>query len=321
MSIFGIYVVWKKSIPFVDQHYQWSIGIYSSVDGLHYIPCEGIRNPVLTLKDVSDIKARFVADPFMVKEGNRWYMFFEMYNASTKKGDIGLAESEDGLHWHYAKRVLEEPFHLSYPFVFKFHDRYYMVPETSSDSSVRLYEAVDFPYRWRFLRTLFHGAPYRDVTLYFHENKWWFFASDLTKTGNILYLYFADSLEGAWEAHPKSPLYVDDWSKGRQGGRIVSVQGKIIRFAQDGYPYYGKRIRTFEIVKLNPHEYEEVEIPDTPVSASLPQERWHRKGIHHIDPHFIGDDHWLACVDGFRYTYFFGRGRRMDLKFKAKGKT
>ena len=86
----------------------------------------------------------FVADPFMIRDSDHWYMFMEVLNWCSNKGEIGLATSEDGLHWDYQQLVLVEPFHLSYPCVFKHSGQYYMVPETRQSDSVRLYRAEPF---------------------------------------------------------------------------------------------------------------------------------------------------------------------------------
>src|SRR5205807_6639247 len=108
----------------------WSIGIYVGDSPFHFLPVAGIENPVLTQLDVSDIPASFIADPFMIQAGDAWYMFFEAKNAMTRKGEIGLAVSKDGLNWSYKQIVLAEPFHLSYPYVFESEGEYYMIPET-----------------------------------------------------------------------------------------------------------------------------------------------------------------------------------------------
>src|SRR5205085_3879170 len=111
-------------------------------------PVPGVINPVLTREDVSDVPAVFVADPFMVRHGRRWFMFFELMNWATWKGEIGLATSDDGLRWHYEEVVLAEPFHLSYPYTFHWEGSVYMVPESQQAGSIRLYRAEDFPGGW-----------------------------------------------------------------------------------------------------------------------------------------------------------------------------
>jgi hypothetical protein len=104
---------------FVRRRCEWSIGIYLGKSHVDLAPPETISNPVLTAKDITDVPADFVADPFMLHENGTWYMFFEVMNARDRKGDIGLATSVDGLKWTYQQIVLSESFHLSYPYVFK----------------------------------------------------------------------------------------------------------------------------------------------------------------------------------------------------------
>ena len=95
----------------IDVNYgPWSIGIYTGLSPFELHDPENISNPVLTGKDVKDIDAKFVADPFMVVEDGRFYMFFEVLNRATSQGDIGYAESDDGRKWEYRKIVIDEPF-------------------------------------------------------------------------------------------------------------------------------------------------------------------------------------------------------------------
>src|SRR5262249_57949194 len=112
----------------------------------------------LTGEAVPDVPAGFLADPFMVRSGGGWHMFLEVMNGRTGRGEIGLAVSPDGLNWKYRQVVLTEPFHLSYPYVFEWRGTHYMVPETYQAGEVRLYEATDFPSRWRRGGTLVRGA-------------------------------------------------------------------------------------------------------------------------------------------------------------------
>ena len=75
----------------------WSIGILTGETPFDLRPINGVENPVISARDVSDIDAEFVADPFMIKVEKTWHMFFEVMNARTGKGEIGWATSEDGL--------------------------------------------------------------------------------------------------------------------------------------------------------------------------------------------------------------------------------
>src|SRR5262249_55013165 len=126
----------------------WSIGIYQGKSPLTLAPALEINNPVLTHDSVSDAPAMFVADPFMLQAQGMWYMFFEVMNVQTGKGEIGLATSVNALRWRYQQIVLREPFHLSYPYVFQLENDYYMIPESYQANSIRLYKAVEFPTQW-----------------------------------------------------------------------------------------------------------------------------------------------------------------------------
>ena len=74
-------------------------------------------SPVLTREDVSDVRAMFVADPFLLRLGDRWHMFFEVYNFDADCGQIAWATSKNGFAWSYQEVVLGESLHLSYPYV------------------------------------------------------------------------------------------------------------------------------------------------------------------------------------------------------------
>ena len=61
----------------------------------------------------------------------------------SDKGSIGVSvhdERHDA--WHFRSIVLDEPFHLSYPYVFDHESETYMIPEAKGSNSVRLYRAT-----------------------------------------------------------------------------------------------------------------------------------------------------------------------------------
>jgi len=54
----------------------WSIAMYAGPSPLRLTAAPGAANPVISAADVTDVFARFVADPFMVKVDGLWHMFF-----------------------------------------------------------------------------------------------------------------------------------------------------------------------------------------------------------------------------------------------------
>lgn len=294
-----------RGIPFVGRLNRWSIGLYAGDSPLHLRAQPGITNPVLSYKDVTDAPAVFVADPFMVREESTWYMFFEVMNARTKQGDIGLAQSSDGLSWAYQKIVLDEPFHLSYPQVFAWKGSYYMIPETHQASAVRIYKAEKFPEEWTFVATLLEGSPFTDPTVFRAKEKWWLFST--TPPSDTLRLFVADDLLGPWSEHPESPVVRGDAHQARPAGRVVVAGDSLLRFAQDDLPVYGHQVRAFEILELTPAHYQEREVGGGPILKGSGS-GWNAERMHHTDPHPMGDGRWVACVDGSRRVLVFGLG-------------
>ena len=106
--IAGMLVGRSRGIPFVKKERNvWSIGIYMGDSPFSLSSPGRIKNPVLTNEDVTDIHAKFVADPFMLEKDSIWYMFFEVMNKKTAHGDIVLAKSVDGFQWDYQKIILD----------------------------------------------------------------------------------------------------------------------------------------------------------------------------------------------------------------------
>lgn len=59
-----------------------------------------------------------------------------------------VEESTDGgASWRYLGLALDEPWHLSYPFVFTWRNSTYLLPEGAASGTLRLYSAVDYPLK------------------------------------------------------------------------------------------------------------------------------------------------------------------------------
>jgi hypothetical protein len=275
---------------------RWAIGLYRGPSPLHLAPAGGVANPVLTAADVTDLAADFVADPFLVRGGGRWSLFFEAMPLGTGPGVIGLAESADGLGWEYRSVVLREPFHLSYPHVFSWRGEYYMTPETLGAREARLYRAARFPDRWEPVGALVTGQ-HADPTLLRLDETWWLFTCAPPYRHATLRLYYADELTGPWTEHPRSPIVAEDPRSARPAGRVVAWDGALLRFAQDCVPYYGFQVRAFRITRLTREDYrEEVASPD-PVLAPG-RDPWAGGGMHHVDAQRWPGGGWVAAVDG-----------------------
>jgi hypothetical protein len=269
--------------------------MYAGESPLRIAPAPGASVPVLSAEHVTDVPARFVADPFMVRVDGLWHMFFEVLNNQPNKGEIGRATSRDGIKWQYERIVLQEPFHLSYPYVFQWKDDFYMTPETLGANAARLYRAARFPDEWTYVKDLVPGQ-HADPSIFFFDKKWWLFTCPNPYKHDTLSLYSAADPASNWTEHPSSPLISGDKSMARPAGRVLHYDGKLVRFTQDCYPTYGRQVRAFEITELTTTTYKEHEAADSPV-LSPGSSGWNASGMHHVDAHRV-EGSWLACVDG-----------------------
>jgi hypothetical protein len=274
----------------------WAIGICTGSSPFA-LDCSAAGNPVLTARDVTDMRAAFLADPFMIRDVDRYFLFAEVMDSVTGRGSIGVATSATGAAWAYKRIVLTEPFTLSYPYVFKWDGQYYMLPETHQANSVRLYRANPFPDKWEFVASLVTGRPLNDPSIVRVGKEWWLFAGEGFDT---LRLYHADTLTGPWVEHPRSPLVAGDPSLARPGGRLLFVNGRLFRMAQRDTPNYGNQVRVFEVTRLSATDYKETELPESPILRASGS-GWNRAGMHNVDFLQTGANRWLACVDGYRW--------------------
>ena len=186
-----------------------------------------------------------IADPFLFKHNDTIYLFYELIVNTSPNAKLAVSTySPEKQGWDFHSVILDEPFHLSYPYVFKNGSDVYMIPETKKAGAVRLYRAVDFPSKWQFERNLLDDKKFVDSTIFFKDGCFFLFTSRKRK----LYLYSSASLEGDWTLHPKSPI--KRWNYARCAGRIFEHDGKLYRFAQEQAKGYGIGLLRFEILPV-----------------------------------------------------------------------
>lgn len=233
----------------------------------------------------------FWADPFVVSHEGRVYVFFEEYMAADRKGHISVATIGSNGEMNVRKRVLEQQYHLSYPFVFRHGADWFMVPESAATRSIDLYRCTRFPDRWEFCAHLMKEIEAYDATLLKHNDRWWLFAAVVEREGissyDELFLFHASDLfSGEWTPHPLNPI-VSDARRARPAGPIFRYGARLYRPGQDARFRYGYGVRIHEVVILNQRQYEEREVGRI-------EPTWARDivGVHHLS--FVDG---LTCVD------------------------
>jgi hypothetical protein len=211
---------------------------------------------------LSSPKGTFWADPFVVKENDSYYIFVEEYIYKKHKAHISVLKLDNKGTLLSSDKIIERQYHMSYPFVFRLDNVFYMIPETGKNKTIELYKSTDFPYKWEFERNLMENISAVDTTLFFFNKKWWLFTS-VDQTGNIsgnsteLFLFFTDNIfSGKWETHPDNPI-VSDVRSARPAGKLFIRDGIIYRPSQDCSGRYGKAFNINRVTKLTETEYNE----------------------------------------------------------------
>ena len=204
---------------------------------------------------------RIWADPFVVFHDDRYYIFVEEMFYTGRKGHITLIELDSLGNFLDSKKILEKPYHLSYPFVFKHEGDFFMIPESHQNNSIELYKSSNFPYEWKHEIDLMTDIKAVDSTLFYHNHMWWLFTNlfnnkSLLRSEKLYLFYSKDFNKDQWTPHPMNPI-VSDISRARSAGRIFLRNSDIIRPSQDCLKHYGNGINFNKITVLDKKNYKE----------------------------------------------------------------
>lgn len=251
-------------------------------------PCDS-NNTLYRFKSLTPPKEYFWADPCVIQEEDRYYVFIEEYLYATQKGHISVIELDRKGVVNGPTKVLECDYHLSYPFVFEWNNNYYMVPESAANGTVELYRATSFPFEWKLEKVLMTGVRATDATLAEVDGRWWMFVSIAEHSiPDELYLFTAESPLGPWTPHKRNPVK-SDVRGSRPAGKLFNWDGELYRPAQDSSGRYGYAISINRVVQLDHENFREEQ-----VSKILPNWNKRLQGTHTIS--IAGDLTVIDCL-------------------------
>jgi hypothetical protein len=203
---------------------------------------------------------RFYADPVPIKWQGRTFVFFEDLDHRVGKGIISAIEFDSAGPVGEVKPVLEEPWHLSYPFVIADKGELWMIPESSEHRDVALYKCVRFPDRWERHCTLLSGLELADVTITRHNGLHYLFGAwrdGAAGYSDTLAIFYGNDLFGPWSPHAANPVLMDRAST-RPAGNFVNINGALWRPVQDCAAGYGTGLGLAEVVELSPTTFKQI---------------------------------------------------------------
>ena len=205
-------------------------------------------------------KNRFLADPFVIKKNGSHFCFVEDLDYNSNKGSISAYKITPS-GYEAIGVVLEEDFHLSFPFIFEYENEIFMCPETHEKKEIRLYKCIDFPRKWEFHTTLMKNVSAADTIIFKHKDRWWLLTnidqSCVADHGCQLHIFSSNNpMSDEWIAHENNPVIFDPLIA-RNGGLILSDNEIYRVFQRQGFDMYGEGSGIARITRLSSTEYVE----------------------------------------------------------------
>ena len=230
--------------------------------GIAYSKFSNLRTSLFRYKEIKNPKGRFLADPFVITHNNRNICFAEDYLYSENKGRISAIELKDD-GYEFLDVVLEEDFHLSYPFTFNDGLDIYMIPESIQAKQIRLYKCLDFPNKWELHKVLMDDVRAADTSVVKIKDIWYMLtnicSAGIGMHGSELHIFYSKSIDSdIWTPIECGNPVLFDARHSRNGG-LFNLGQKLIRVSQvQGKGTYGESFCINEVTHLSPQRYEEV---------------------------------------------------------------
>jgi hypothetical protein len=225
-------------------YWRWAVG---------YIPGDWRGAVLWRARFIPNPPGHFLADPFAVEQDGRRLIFLEDFIYRTGRGVISAYEIRPDGSAERLGIVVEEDFHLSFPFLFRWDGELWMVPESSAARQIRLYRCTSFPLEWTLERVLLDDVDAVDAMLFERDGRWWMLTTiNETQVGgndSDLFLFEAETPLGPWRRVGDGPVFVDA-ARGRNGGMLRDGE-RLYRVAQrPAFGQYGRAFSIYEIDRL-----------------------------------------------------------------------
>jgi hypothetical protein len=220
-------------------------------ESVNYCESIKIKNPI----------GCFLADPFLFNKSTKDYCFVEEFNYKDDKAHISVYELNNKTYSRLGVAI-NEPFHLSFPYIFEYQDTVYMCPETSQNKDIRLYESTNFPMQWRLSKVLMSNVDAADTMIFKSNDMWWLFTnmdlSNISDHASELSIFYSETgpITDNWIAHQQNPVIINS-NKARNAGFLIK-ENILYRVSQtQGFDLYGESFSVNRVSQLDKYYYKE----------------------------------------------------------------
>lgn len=192
------------------------------------------------------------ADPHLIEQDGRTWVFAEQYDRILRRGMIGYCEltASGATPW---KIALKMPYHLSYPHLISAGSERYMIPESYIADEIAVYRAEAFPEKWEKVRILKESFCAVDSTIFEVCGKNWIITLKFVGGQEKLILFPMDETGVCGEG---LCIAANDPNK-RPAGNFFTVGNRLVRPAQDCMESYGCALNFYEVTEVTETSYQE----------------------------------------------------------------
>jgi hypothetical protein len=235
----------------------WSVGLkyVSSIEDLYSSDTILIQNNLNS----------FFADPFILFDNESHFIFVEEFIYDKDKGVISLIEIRNG-ESIYLGIIIEEDYHISFPFIYSYKDTKYLVCQ-SSNNGLLIYKCESFPMLWVKDEIILKKELVTDPILIPMNDKFLLiYNKEISEINDFNHIsesifYFPESKR----VHRINVLSIIDSSKSRNAG-FLTVDGKdYIVKQKHGNDIYGESMQLFE---FSPYLDFSLELPKFYITAA-----------------------------------------------------
>ncbi len=200
------------------------------------------------------------ADPFLYEREGVLYLFYEVFDLIERRGKEGYSYLKNDGNWSDPRIIIDEPFHLSFPYIFDYNGDVFIMPEMSGDYSLKAYKAISFPDKWEVSDVILPDVYACDSVLIEFSDKRYLLTNEMfhnVPNGQYSscwvknYLYEMDGLKAVEDG-----VKIAEGDFGiRNAGKIFDEKGVLYRIGQDcRNRLYGCGMVLFEIESIVPYK-------------------------------------------------------------------
>ncbi|MCM1101475.1 MAG: hypothetical protein NC079_08235 [Clostridium sp.] len=200
-------------------------------------------------KSLKCAKGYFYADPMLFTYRGEKYLFTEAFDMKLQIGRIAISSYANGAFTE-PKVIIKCPYHMSYPCVFEYKDKVYMIPETSQNGTLEIWKAKGNLYTWKRHGRLLNKVKYADSTILLVGREVYLFSYE--DNGGKYITHIFELNPDTLQVTEIENIVHDRNDKRPAGNFVLQPTGQIFRPVQNNIRSYGESMLVNRVTSIKP---------------------------------------------------------------------